>query len=752
MITLHPYQEPSYLALLNILGRRNSALDASDLGTGKSYVAAKVAETLGLKPFVICPKAVVPMWKNLLASTAVQRWGVGTWEMMRSKTLPFGHNLWILDEVQRAKGRSSLNSKLALNCAQHGKVLMLSATAASNPLEMRALGSILELYAPGRYWDWIKEHGCKKGFFGGMVFQGGEEEMTRIHRAIFPHKGVRMRVAEIDGFPECDTQADVLDFGEPVEEMAAELAEVDTAALEDKDPEHPLTLQTRERQRTELLKVPTLVEMVEEMVAEGRSVVVFCNYNSTLRSIQRRLKAPSDFFTGEHERTRDDAKTRFQADVLRVLLVNIKAGGAGLSLHDLHGNHPRISLVCPTFSVEDYRQALGRIHRSGAKTKAIQKILFSAGTVEERVAKLLRHKNFRMDLLNDADLINPPDENILLTTVENSPRVPSQANTKMADDTTNKTSQPKLAASGLKYVRLSPCFENDQGGDKTAADEGTMLHAACESGVIPATFTEEQRQIVQMCLDYVQPLNARPGAQVFKEISFHELAEFSPLLRRGKADHVVLFRNTAELIDFKMGRNPVDDAEFNDQQKAYVVSMFKRWPQLKAVRVHLLTPRRDEVSTFIFTDKDLPRLQADLASIILAAERHHRENLTTPRTDTCLWCAKRHSCPAVVSTAMTIAKGYDAELQVPAEFHPSAVSNPKAMAAMLDAASVMDKWVQSARHHFTQAMLNGTDIPGYELREKKAPRSVDDAMAAYAVVRDVVDPRRVSSVLQHLAA
>jgi hypothetical protein len=226
---------------------------------------------------------------------------------------------------------------------------------------------------------------------------------------------------------------------------------------------------------------------------------------------------------------------------------------------------------------------------------------------------------------------------------------------------------------------------------------------------------------------------------VFKELSFHELADFSPLMRRGKADLVVLYANTAELVDYKAGRNAVDDAAVNDQQKAYVVAMFQRWPHLKAVRVHLLMPRRDEVSTHTFSADDVPRLRADLASIIVTAERYHRENLTAPRTDTCLWCAKRHSCPAVVGTALAIAKGYDAELQVPAEFHPSKVTDPKAMAAMLDAASVMDKWVQSARHHFTQAMLNGADIPGYELREKKAARSVDDAMAAYAVVREVID-------------
>jgi hypothetical protein len=301
------------------------------------------------------------------------------------------------------------------------------------------------------------------------------------------------------------------------------------------------------------------------------------------------------------------------------------------------------------------------------------------------------------------------------------------------------TDTPKISPSSLKYIRLSPCFENDQGGDKTAADEGTKLHAACETGVIPEDLSEEQRQVVQQCLAYAQPLVSRPGSQVFKELSLHELAELSPHMRRGKADLVVLHNNgTAELIDWKMGRNPVDDAEENDQQKAYVIALFRRWPHLKAVKVHLVQPRRDEVSTFTFNRSSLTKLQLELANTITQMEKFRAADKYAPRTDTCLWCARRHSCPAMVGTVTTIAKNYDAELKLPEEFHPSKVTSPVAMAAMLDLASSVDKWVQSARHHFTQAALNGADIPGYELREKKAMRSVDDAKATWAVVRDVV--------------
>jgi hypothetical protein len=405
VIQLHPYQRPAHDALVTILSRHRSALDASDLGTGKTYVAVKVAETLGLCPMVVCPKAVVPAWETALRASSVSNWSVGSWEYLRTKQLPVWRNFWIFDEVQKAKGRTSKNAKLMLAAAKLGKVLCLSATAASNPLEMYALGAILDLYAPGTYWSWVKEHGCKKGFFGGMVYQGGVEGMSRIHGKIFPHRGVRLRIADLPDFPECDTQADILDIGDPAEEMAAELAEVDQRAALDKDPENPLTQQTRERERTELSKVPLLIELIEEAADEGKSIAVFANFNSTLRAIAARLKIRSDFYTGEHLHSREQAKQRFQINELPVLLINIKAGGVGLSLHDLHGGHPRLALICPTFSVQDYRQALGRIHRNGAKTKAVQKIIFAAGTVEERVAKLLRKKEMNLDALNDADLV-----------------------------------------------------------------------------------------------------------------------------------------------------------------------------------------------------------------------------------------------------------------------------------------------------------------------------------------------------------
>ena len=50
------------------------------------------------------------------------------------------------------------------------------------------------------------------------------------------------------------------------------------------------------------------------------------------------------------------------------------------------------------------RQATGRVWRENAKSKSVQKILFVAGTVEDKVCDNVKEKLKNLDMLNDGDL------------------------------------------------------------------------------------------------------------------------------------------------------------------------------------------------------------------------------------------------------------------------------------------------------------------------------------------------------------
>jgi hypothetical protein len=87
------------------------------------------------------------------------------------------------------------------------------------------------------------------------------------------------------------------------------------------------------------------------------------------------------------------------------MIVNLAAGNAGIGLHDLNGNHPRATIISPSYSAINLVQALGRIHRAEGKTPCIQKVMFAAGTIEERCCERVQSKLDNLDLLNDGDLV-----------------------------------------------------------------------------------------------------------------------------------------------------------------------------------------------------------------------------------------------------------------------------------------------------------------------------------------------------------
>ena len=63
-LKLFDWQKAGAVALVNSLVKHNVALDASDTGTGKTAKAVWIAKTMSADVIVVCPKAVIPSWKE----------------------------------------------------------------------------------------------------------------------------------------------------------------------------------------------------------------------------------------------------------------------------------------------------------------------------------------------------------------------------------------------------------------------------------------------------------------------------------------------------------------------------------------------------------------------------------------------------------------------------------------------------------------------------------------------------------------
>ena len=440
---LLPPQREHAVSLLNSLYINGVACDQSETGTGKTYVAAWLAKNLNSPVVIVCPKVVIPSWTKVLSYFGIKAHCLINYEkLMRGNTehlnfkdgkdtgpsdyvINFPKNsLVILDEVHKCKSATSKNSDFLIKLKMDGyKSLLLSATAATNPLEMKAFGFATTLHNLVSYRQFITSSGAYAGRYGGFQIdlqsQKTVEAMSNIHNTLFNLYKVSSRMTRkmFDKiFPDNHVMADCFDMGTNTDkinrvylQMEAEMAALEESSINYS--QHHFAIMTKARRMAELLKVPTMVEMIEDWYDEGISPVVFVNFTDTVEAIEKQLAKNSKFngkiariVGGQSDKVRQNDIELFQSDVKRIMIANLAAGNAGVSLHDLNGNFPRGSIISPSYSAINLLQALGRIHRAEGKTTCIQKVMFAAGTIEVEACKRVQCKLNNLECLNDGDL------------------------------------------------------------------------------------------------------------------------------------------------------------------------------------------------------------------------------------------------------------------------------------------------------------------------------------------------------------
>jgi len=440
---LLPPQREHAVSLLNSLYINGVACDQSETGTGKTYVAAWLAKNLNSPVVIVCPKVVIPSWTKVLSYFGIKAHCLINYEKLirgntehlsfkdgkdtgpSDYTINFPKNsLVILDEVHKCKSATSKNSDFLIKLKMDGyKSLLLSATAATNPLEMKAFGFATTLHNLVSYRHFITSSGAYAGRYGGFQIdlqsQKTIEAMSNIHNTLFNLYKVSSRMTRkmFDKiFPDNHVMAECFNMGTNTDKInrVYEQMEAEMAALEESSinySQHHFAIMTKARRMAELLKVPTMVEMIEDWYDEGISPVVFVNFTDTVEAIEKQLAKNRKFdgkiariVGGQSDKVRQKDIEDFQSDTKRIMIANLAAGNAGVSLHDLIGNHPRGSIISPSYSAINLLQALGRIHRAEGKTTCIQKVMFADGTIEVEACKRVQCKLNNLECLNDGDL------------------------------------------------------------------------------------------------------------------------------------------------------------------------------------------------------------------------------------------------------------------------------------------------------------------------------------------------------------
>jgi SNF2 family DNA or RNA helicase len=147
----------------------------------------------------------------------------------------------------------------------------------------------------------------------------------------------------------------------------------------------------RAQSRPSSAKLELLMQMLPEMIAEGRRILLFSQFTAMLSLIEDALRPLAiDYtkLTGQTRR-REEAIARFRNGEVPLFLISLKAGGVGLNLAEAD----TVIHYDPWWNPAVERQATDRAHRIGQTSKVFVYKLVAEQSVEERILALQASKS-----------------------------------------------------------------------------------------------------------------------------------------------------------------------------------------------------------------------------------------------------------------------------------------------------------------------------------------------------------------------
>lgn len=475
---LLPYQIPHTENLIKILDKHNRVLDSSDTGTGKTYSAIATCVALKLKPLIICPKSVLSSWKNVLEHFSASYYGISNYESIQNckyytkssgkdkircpyvkriytdndKEEEINYNdakesqevdnipqtkkderkciyKWtipddmviIFDEAHRCKNLKTITSVLlytlsntktvSLMDEQPCKIIMLSATIADKPKNFAICGYVLGIYSPiNKAMTWIEKVG-----------KNYDNPMSGVHAILYNEHASRMKIKELgDLFPKNSVKADCYDtdVADEIQKMYKLIEDAIENLKTKEDNTVGIGAIQYARMRIEQLKIPIYIELAKKYLKEGNAVAIFVNFTESLKTIAKELGSDCIIYGEQTMEERNKNIKDFNTDKSHIIICNNRSGGVGISLHDLNGNYPRVSIISPSWSAQDIIQVLGRIYRANGKTPVRQIIVYAKDTVEEGICNNMKDKIVNIALINDGNTDSYKIEGLTDDTIE----------------------------------------------------------------------------------------------------------------------------------------------------------------------------------------------------------------------------------------------------------------------------------------------------------------------------------------------
>lgn len=149
-------------------------------------------------------------------------------------------------------------------------------------------------------------------------------------------------------------------------------------------------------------KINTLVERLREILDSGHKVVIFSQFVSLLQNVKQALATefpatPLYELTGKTLNRSEPVRLFQETPGAGVILVSLKAGGTGITLHAAD----YVFLLDPWWNPAVEAQAIDRVHRIGQEKTVFVYRMITHGTIEERIEALKQSKRDLFDGVMD---------------------------------------------------------------------------------------------------------------------------------------------------------------------------------------------------------------------------------------------------------------------------------------------------------------------------------------------------------------
>jgi superfamily II DNA or RNA helicase len=425
---LRDYQKKGVAWLQHMLSHGCHPLLADEMGLGKtlqvlSLIGSRAADQQDRPSLIVSPASVVPVWvaelsrhfpnirpnilsqENPLNNKSRGIWLASYGQLKRhAAELPgISFEYAILDEAQMIKNPKTKSAKVCYGISAQKRLVMTGTPIENRPMD---LWSIFRFLMPGLLGGSTRFEALDQASSPALI--------GKLHQQVSPFILRRTKTEVAKDLPEKVEAVITVPMSALQRTQYERLVEQGIKRfgndLRRAGRERGLalfTLLTRLRQvscdpgllpwvncaENESGKINALLERLEEIVAAGSKVVLFSQFVSFLHRIRSavsaRLPNLKIFELTGATMDRQGPVSEFQQhNGTAVMLVSLRAGGTGITLHSAD----YLFLMDPWWNPAVEDQAIDRIHRIGQKNTVFVYRIVSEGTVEARIQALKSSK------------------------------------------------------------------------------------------------------------------------------------------------------------------------------------------------------------------------------------------------------------------------------------------------------------------------------------------------------------------------